>query len=683
MLLVEIAADISKALEWYENAATDDTAQENSLRYVAMLESASDAIVTTSPSGSVCSWNSAAERMFDYSSAETIGHDIRMLDVQDLVGEEAEIVARIAEGEQPVNFETRCSRRGGAQFDASVIISPLFWHSQNRAGLTRIIRDITDHKRTQEELNEARLRLTTVVDNLLEGLIVFDSATNLLTCNRAALEMFGFTDQQDSTPTRETFRAVFETTSLDGLPLSIEDQPLERALCGESIRNIEVRVRRVGTDWKRIFAYSGSTVRLSSGSTLASVTIADITERQRAISALRASEAQLMNAQRIAKIGSWEWDIVNNKLHCSDELCLLFGLDRESFGGTYEDFVRLVHPLDREAMESTKRATLAGTAPFNIEHRLVLPDGSEKYVYQCGDLVRGENHEPLFISGTAQDVSERRLAAAKLRDANASLEARVLDRTRELAAAKESAESADRLKSDFLATMSHELRTPLNSIIGFTSLMLQRLGGPLTLEQNKQLGMVRTSARHLLALINDVLDISKIEAGQLELRVEAFDLITSLETVVASVRPFAEKKKLQLRLISEPGLGSLVSDQVRVEQVLLNLLNNAIKFTERGTVTLSVTRQNPADLRQPSQLVPSLVLRVEDSGIGITQSDMVSLFQPFRQIDSGLARRDEGTGLGLAISRRLADLLGGSIRAESRQGVGSAFTFTLPLVRPA
>ena len=159
-------------------------------------------------------------------------------------------------------------------------------------------------------------------------------------------------------------------------------------------------------------------------------------------------------------------------------------------------------------------------------------------------------------------------------------------RTAELAVAKERAESADRLKSAFLATMSHELRTPLNSIIGFTGIMLQGLAGPLNAEQTKQLGMVQSSARHLLALINDVLDISKIEAGQLEIRAEQFDLRSSLEKVAALVKPLAEKKGLALRVVLSPDVGQAVSDRLRVEQVLLNLLNNAVKFTERGEVTL-------------------------------------------------------------------------------------------------
>ncbi|MBD2113280.1 PAS domain S-box protein [Nodosilinea sp. FACHB-141] len=242
------------------------------------------------------------------------------------------------------------------------------------------------------------------------------------------------------------------------------------------------------------------------------------------------------------------------------------------------------------------------------------------------------------------------------------------------------AEAADRIKSAFLATMSHELRTPLNSIIGFTGIILQGLAGPLNQEQSKQLTMVRTSARHLLALVNDVLDISKIEAGQLEVAREPFDLHQSIAKVLAIVQPQAEAKALNLRVEVAPNLGEALADQRRFEQVLLNLLSNAIKFTDRGEVAL--TAELVHELPRTSAAPATLRLRVSDTGIGIKAEDLPTLFQPFQQIDSGLARNHEGTGLGLAICRRLIDLMGGAIQAGSTWGKGSTFTVTLPLQAP-
>jgi signal transduction histidine kinase len=246
----------------------------------------------------------------------------------------------------------------------------------------------------------------------------------------------------------------------------------------------------------------------------------------------------------------------------------------------------------------------------------------------------------------------------------------VIERTRELEVAKERAESADRIKSAFLATMSHELRTPLNSILGFTGILLLGLVGQLNQEQEKQLTMIQESAQHLLELINDVLDISKIEAGQIELAREPFDIQTLIQKSIEKMTPLAENKGLALEVVIAPQIGQLVGDKRRVEQILINLLNNAIKFTEKGTVSVEIQIE-----------VERLVTSVSDTGIGIREEDLVKLFKPFQQVDSGITRQYEGTGLGLSICRRLVEMMGGEIRVESQWGRGSTFTFSLPIER--
>lgn len=254
----------------------------------------------------------------------------------------------------------------------------------------------------------------------------------------------------------------------------------------------------------------------------------------------------------------------------------------------------------------------------------------------------------------------------------AELEVRVAERTARLEAAMEKAREADRLKSAFLAAMSHELRTPLNSIIGFTGILRQGLVGPLNDEQAKQLGMVNHSAQHLLSLINDVLDISKIEAGQLQLTCAAFDMSQVVDKLVQTTRPLADKKALAIACRLAPDTGVVYADRRRVEQVLLNLLSNAIKFAESGTITIECRRTGEG-----------LETRVTDTGIGIRREDFGKLFQAFHQLESGLTRRYEGTGLGLSICKKLVEMMGGRIWVQSQWGQGSTFAFTLPSGLPA
>ncbi len=259
--------------------------------------------------------------------------------------------------------------------------------------------------------------------------------------------------------------------------------------------------------------------------------------------------------------------------------------------------------------------------------------------------------------------------------ANRELEAKVEARTHQLKVALERAEAADKIKSAFLATMSHELRTPLNSIIGFSGILLQGLAGPLNVEQEKQLSMVASSSRHLLALINDVLDISKIEAGQLTVGSRKFNLKDSIGKVFQTTKPLAEQKGLDYRLHVPDELGEFQSDSRRFEQILLNLLSNAIKFTEEGEVVLRVEIKQPEpDVRDNQELEISVV----DTGIGIRPEDQVHLFRAFTQIDTGLTRLHEGTGLGLAICDRLIKLMGGRIEMSSAYGKGSTFTVIFP-----
>ncbi len=344
----------------------------------------------------------------------------------------------------------------------------------------------------------------------------------------------------------------------------------------------------------------------------------------------------------------------------------LSGLDEDELIGS--DFLANVHPDEKAKLQDLYTRRMAGDLMESIyETVLLAKDGSKIYaeINASPTTFLDRPADQIII----RDITERRRAQEALKKAYDQLEIKVAERTKELAVAKEKAEESDRLKSAFLASMSHELRTPLNSIIGFTGIILQELVGPLNEEQEKQLNMVQDSAHHLLSLINDVLDLSKIEAGQLNVASEKFEINEIINRVVKTVSPMASKKGLTVETEIPPELRAIKSDKRRVEQVLLNLVNNSIKFTEAGSVTITCKADDKW-----------VVLSVTDTGIGIAEEDRGKLFKAFQQIETGLSRRFEGTGLGLSICKKLVGLMAGDIDVQSEgPGKGSTFSFRLPV----
>jgi len=264
-----------------------------------------------------------------------------------------------------------------------------------------------------------------------------------------------------------------------------------------------------------------------------------------------------------------------------------------------------------------------------------------------------ETEEGLFVSSSIRDVTERKRFEQALRDKNLELE------------------NAARVKDRFLASMSHELRTPLNAIIGFTSTLLMRMPGPLNMDQERQLGTIQSSARHLHSLINDLLDLAKIEAGKVELYLEPVNCRSVLEEVEALLRQAAQEKSLELILQLPPGGMMVHADRRALTQILLNLANNAIKFTDRGSVRMACEQ-----FLEPSGR-PRTIFAVSDTGVGITPADQVRLFESFQQLGAHGTRRQGGAGLGLHLSQRLASMMSGRIDCESEFGKGSRFALVL------
>jgi PAS domain S-box-containing protein len=379
------------------------------------------------------------------------------------------------------------------------------------------------------------------------------------------------------------------------------------------------------------------------------VVVRDITEQKKAGRELRESEERYITLSQVAPVGIFRTDREGSTTYVNPTWCQISGLRPDEALGN--GWLKAVHPDDIEIVQKNWQDSAHSNRISYADYRFVHPDGSISWVMGQAVPEKDVKGNVVGYIGTVTDITERK-------------------KVQELEVAVMKAESADRLKSAFLATMSHELRTPLNSIIGFTGILLQRMVGSLSDEQDKQLRMIQGSANHLLNLINDVLDISKIEAGQMPVANEPFDFKSSVDSCLAKIKPLAEKKGLELIETVPFASLEIIGDRRRVEQILLNLLSNAVKFTERGSVWIDCSVKKN-----------TLTTRVIDTGIGIRKEDLVLLFKPFSQVETGLTRKYEGTGLGLSICRHLVGLLGGRISVKSEPGKGSEFSFTLPLKR--
>ncbi|MDP2259163.1 MAG: ATP-binding protein [Caulobacter sp.] len=333
------------------------------------------------------------------------------------------------------------------------------------------------------------------------------------------------------------------------------------------------------------------------------------------------------------------------------------------FGGalSYDDVARdmwvTVHPEDRPAaVEAWDRHLRDGT-PFRTEYRLNPPDGREVWAFSAAELLYGEDGRIDGVLGVLKNITARKQSEVAIMRA------------------RDAAEAANRAKSEFLANMSHEIRTPLNGVMGVASALAQT---PLTDAQAEMVGLIETSGQTLEAILADVLDLARVEAGRLELKAEPFDLGDCLNSAAALFRPAVEGKALGFDIdIAPEAQGAFVGDAVRIRQILCNLLSNAVKFTSTGRLGLRAAARDEARGRT------RLTLTVSDTGIGFLPEVKARLFERFQQADGSITRRYGGTGLGLAISRALAEAMGGDLEAESTPGEGATFTLTLYLTRAA
>ncbi len=389
-------------------------------------------------------------------------------------------------------------------------------------------------------------------------------------------------------------------------------------------------------------------------------------ERLDTLRALGQSETFLQRAQQVSRTGHWHLDIINNELNWSDQIYRLFGIEREA-RASLKIFAEKLHPDDRRMVFAAWRGLRLGQA-FQILHRIIV-GGEMKWIEERAEIENDAEGKPIAVIGTIQDVTLKVKTLKELDDYRQHLEEIVAQRTNELERAKSAAEAANLAKSTFISNMSHEIRTPMNAIIGYAHLIRR---DPLTKRQSEQVRKMSAAADHLLNIINDILDFSKIEAGKMKIDSFEFEAAREIDRVCDFVANAAAAKKLKMRVdLNYPPL-LLRGDGSRFGQVMLNLVSNAVKFTETGEVCIcgKIIEQKKEEVK--------FRFEVHDTGVGMTQEQLKNLFREFEQVDASITRRFGGTGLGLAISKKLVEMMGGELGVKSDLGAGSVFWLEIP-----
>jgi PAS domain S-box-containing protein len=528
-------------------------------------------------------------------------------------------------------------------------------------GFMAIESDITEQKRAAAKLAASESKVRAIIDASPVPMAI-NEQDRITFVNPAFTRTFGY-ELTDIPTLAEWWPKAYPDGSYRASVAQSWKTELERsARAGDAFTPMELRVR--AKNGVEIVALVGADPIVTALKESVLVSLFDITARKKAEVELKEVSDRLQLATRAGGVGTWEYRVADNKVTWDDQMFQLYGIARGQFGGAYEAWRAGVHPEDQARCDHEIQLALSGEKDFDTEFRVLWPDGTTRHIRGMATVQRDSAGQPVCMVGTNWDVTERKHNELQIQDTNCRL-----------AAALQAAEAGSRAKSAFLANMSHEIRTPLTAILGYADVL--REDGDLEHAPQHRLqtiDTIRNAGQHLLVVINDILDLSKIEADRMTVEKIETPVTGILREVESLMRPRAAGKGLTLSAsLVSPIPERIVSDPTRLRQILMNLTGNAVKFTEHGNVTI---RARAAQRDGHSRLV----IDVEDSGPGMTPEQAGKLFQAFGQADETVTRKHGGTGLGLTISRRLAGLMGGKVTLErTAPGQGSCFRLDLPL----
>jgi PAS domain S-box-containing protein len=655
-----MASNIQDAQQTLEQRVSERTlelvAAQTQLRCIT--DTVHDAILMIDPQGCIIYWNPAATTLLGYTAEEALGQNLHRLlaPARYLPAHQAAFPEFTHSGHGAAvgkTIELSARRKDGQEVAVELSLAAVaLQDGWNSVGM---LRDITERKRMEAALAASEERFRLALEVTSESLWDADILTGDEVVNTQWFAQLGYAPGA-VTPTFERWQSHLHPEDAAAVLHAIDDYLNGRSstYCSEHriiTRSGEVRWHR--SLGKVVARAADGTPRRIIG------TNADITDQVEALARIREAEGWLRLALEAADIGIWNWDMTTDKLEFDERLCSWYEVPEATRrAGLFYDFWKSrVHPDDLEWSEAKLGEAIRRIVPYEDEFRIVLPGGRVRIIQSAAVIEQDPYGRPRRMLGINRDITAQRELEATLRNA------------------KQAAEVANAAKSDFLAHMSHEIRTPMNAVLGLVQVLEK---ADLTPDQRTIVQQIRTAGGSLLGIINDVLDLSKIEAGQLSIEVQPMTLPPLLARIGELLGETARRKGITLEVMAPPSLeGRLLADPHRLEQVLINLVGNAIKFTDQGTIQVRV------ELLASTDQTARLRFAVSDTGIGISPETLTDLFSPFTQADASITRRFGGTGLGLSICKRLVELMGGTIGVASRLGAGSTFWFELPCARTA
>jgi PAS domain S-box-containing protein len=618
-------------------------------RYLAsVVATADDAIICNDRDGRITSWNAGAERMLGYRAPEVVGRDVSLLFTPHGQRDEAAALVQIWNGDRAASSDRVLVGKNGRRVEVSMTMSPIHDAAGDLVGASKICRRVG----TRKDIELAARHLAAVVASSDDAIISKNLNGIVQSWNPAAERLFGYSAKEII---GQSIRMIIPATRQIE-----EDEVLTKIRAGVVVDHFETQ--RQTKDGRMVdISLTVSPIRDASGHVIGASKIArDITDQRRSGMAplhlaaiVLSSDDAIVSKDLNGIVQSW-----------NPAAERLFGYTAAEMIG--ESITKMI-PKERRDEETFVLGRIrAGLSIEHFETQRQAKDGRLVDISLTVSPIRDKAGRIIGASKIARDNRERKRLIDERRVAAENEEAA---RREVLEAQNHRIREAARLKSEFVANMSHELRTPLNSIVGFAELIADARFGPLPPKYQDFARIMNSSAQHLLQLINDILDLAKIESGRVDFQPAPVDLSELVHEATGIINGLAVKRKIHLTVDVDPALGPVRLDPMRLKQILYNYLSNAIKFTgEGGHVTLRVRAEDDDRFR----------IEVEDDGVGIKAEDEHRLFIEFQQLDASTAKKFPGSGLGLALTKRLVEAQGGTVGVRTVFGSGSTFIATLP-----